>query len=80
MTDLVAVITTPPNDAPYKVYVGDDTATIDQMEFVGEIVFYNFDVDTVLYLENLLEVSGYYPGEWVAETAEYRVAKLTPLP
>jgi len=77
MTDLVAVITTPPNENPYKVYLGDNEATISEMELLGEVLFYNFDADTVLHLENLLYDKGYVPSEWVAETTEYRVAKLT---
>jgi len=79
MPDKVAVVTTPPNADPYKIYVGNDDQTIHDMELIGEVPFYNFDADAVVYLEYVLYDKGFIAGEWVDETSEYRVAQLTPI-
>ena len=77
MPTLVAVITTPPNDDPYALYVGFDDTTIDHMDRIGTVEFDIFDNSTVLKLEDYLGECGYLVEEWRDETPEYRVAAIT---
>lgn len=77
MPGLVAVITTPPNEDPYALYVGFDDTTIDHMDRIGTVPFNAFNNDTVLLLEDVLAEYGYLVEEWRNETTEYRVAAIT---